>query len=410
MIAAVILVGVALTPALNAGEVLALVRGLVRAQEDTYTPLYVKAIKDVCLGIAALLGAAAVVVRGRTSVLVYPFLVFVLFLLASAAYVYRIEPQFAVAGLRWAFPIAVAFLLIGHVDEEFVARLADVVAGVLVVHLVAQLFELFFMSDWFGRNVFGLAGRVPGIFFIPNTAGFFAIVALFLAHFHGRRPWVRGLVHAVVPISVFLTQSGTGLIVYLLFVGIIVVRRIGLRRAAPLMVAVPAAAVALFPLLPAITGRGSDYLTLSGGTRIDILRSIVLESDLFPKLFGHATNTAVGLSVNLSRGPERGLSVITDSTYASIAGNLGLLGLAAFVLGAMLWTIYLYARPRWELVTFTMIFGLYGATTVVTEAFPMNLVFAVMFALYAERGFVPFLVDMVTLTPSMAPSGHRARS
>lgn len=406
-IRALVVIGVLVTPALNAGEVLALLGGLVRAQEEAYTPLYVKALKDVCFALIALLGTAAIVVRGRANVLVFPFLVFLLFVLASALYVHGTEPQLAVAGLRWAFPVVVTFLLVGHVDEDLVARLADVCAGLLVVHVTAQVFELFFMSDWFGRNMFGLAGRVPGMFFIPNTASFFAILCLFLAYFHGRRPRVRAVVFVLTPLSVFMTQSGTGIIVYVLLLGVMAVRRFGLRRAAPLGIAVPAAAVALFPLLPRLTGRGSDYVAVSGVGRIEILARVLEASDAFPRLFGHATNTAVGFTANLVRGPGQARSVIADSTYASIVGNLGLIGLAAFLLGMLVWSIYVFARPSYEAFAFTMIFGLFGATTVVTEAYPMNLLFAVLFALYAQHSFIPFLVRFVTSPIASTPRAPR---
>jgi len=397
MIRTVVVIGVLLTPLFNAGEIVALIAGAVRSQTEALTPVYIKALKDVCFAILGLLGAAALATRGRASVLVYPFLIFALYVAAGAIQSYSVDPQLALAGLRWVFPIFLAFLLIGHVDRGLVTRVSHLTALLLVLHVALQAFQLFFMSDWFGTNVFGLAGRVPGMFFIPNTAGFYVIVCLFLARFYGERPWLRRIVYVLAPVSIALTQSGTGLVVYALVMVFLAVGRFGARRAAPVLALAPLAAIALLPLLPQLTGRGADYVAVSGGGRVEILLRLIDSGDLFPQLFGHATNTAVSFAATL-RAVATGtdVAVITDSTYASIVGNLGLLGLVSFLLGGAIWALFLIATPRLELYVFTAIFGLYGATTVVTEAYPMSLIFAVLFAHYAEHSFGPFLVRAVT--------------
>ena len=145
---------------------------------------------------------------------------------------------------------------------------------------------------------------------------------------------------------------------------------------------------------------------MSGGIRLQVLANVIASGDAFPQLFGHATNTAVGFAANLALPGERGLAVIADSTYTSIIGNLGFIGIAGFVLGALVWALYLMHTPSLELYLFTAVFGLFGATTVVTEAYPMSLLFAVLMAHYAEKSLVPFLARVLAV-PRTAPAAPR---
>jgi hypothetical protein len=390
-----VVAAVVCTPLFNAGEVIALVRGLVTSQAIAYTPTYVKALKDVFVVLIALVATATILATGRTHRLMLPFLAGVLYIAGAAATALSTDARLAVAGLRWALPLCLPFLLAQFVDAVLLGRLARVLARLLVVHVVAQVVQLFVMGSWFGINAFGLAARVPGIFFIPSTAGFFAVTTLYFALFHLPRGRLRTATFLLAPVSVVLTQSGTGLGTLLLVATLLVV---GPRRALLLVPAAPLLAFTLLSALPILTGRGDDYVGVSGGTRVAIFSDMLDRFEWFPSAFGHATNTAVNFGTNFDRadgGSALGGEVV-DSTYASILGNLGLLGFGVCLVAFGLWGIVLLRTQRRDLYAFTLIVSLYAATTIIPESFPMGLLVAVVAAYYLRTVFIPALFDWRT--------------
>lgn len=385
----IILFALLCTPLFAAGEILGLLRGTLRSQTVALTPVYVKALRDVLLILLAFAATASIVVSDRAHRLLLPMAAFVLYLAAAALQASALDPRLSIAGLRWAFPFLLPFLLVSHVDAPFLARIARMLAGLFLVHFVMQVFELFYMSPWFGTTVFGLAARVPGILFIPNTAGFFSVMALFFALFHLPPGKLRITVVALVPASVALTQSGTGLVV-VLAIGALAL--LGANRSLVLLPLAPVLGVLLLLGLPLLTGRGNDYVEVSGGTRIDIFRDLVFASDWFPSAFGVTTNTAASFAATFNTGMDtafRGLTV--DSTFASILGNLGFVGFGAFLLAAACWMAVLLHTRRLDLYAATLIFLLYGATTIISETFPMNLLFGVLGAYYLRGVYLPSL-------------------
>ena len=376
-----ILVALLLTPLFNVGEVVALVRGTVGFGIGGYTPTSIKAIKDLLLLMIAALGVLSLAASGRTNRLAVPFLVLLLYVGAVALLVLPSDLRLVAAGLRWILPVFLIFLLIRHVDDDLLVRVARVLVFLLCVHVAAQLLQLLFMSNWYGVTFFGLAARVPGIFFMPNPAGFFAVVCLYFAIFHLPSGKLRRIACVLAPISVFLTQSGTGLIVLLAF-GVLLV--LGARKAVLLIPAAPLLVLAMLAALPVLTGRGADYVAISGGTRLQIFANLLQEGEWLPLAFGFATNTAVALSSGPSGAMSGGGSIIADSTYASVLGNLGLLSIVMLLALGLSWGVVLLRNQRLDLYAATLIFVLYGFTIIITEAYPMSLLFAVLGAYYCR--------------------------
>lgn len=376
-----ILVAVLLTPVFNIGEVVALLQGTVGFGVGGYTPTSIKAIKDLLLLLIAALGLLSFVVSGRTNRLAVPFVVLLLYVGAVVLLALAVDPRLPAAGLRWILPVFLIFLLVRHVDEGLLRRIARILVPLLVVHFAAQLLQLLFMSNWYGVTFFGLAARVPGIFFMPNSAGFFSVMCLYFAVFHLPLGKSRRMACIVAPASVFLTQSGTGLIVLLAFTLLLV---LGVRKAVLLLPAGPLLGIAMLFLLPLLTGRGGDYVAISGGTRLSIFADLFSKGEWLPRAFGFATNTAVALSSGGSAGTAGGGSIIADSTYASVLGNLGLLGIFMLLALGIGWGVILLRDQRLDLYAATLIFSLYGFTIIIMEAFPMSLFLAVLGAYYCR--------------------------
>jgi hypothetical protein len=382
-----IVIALLFTPLFNIGEVIGLIQGTIVSQVAVVSPIYLKALKDVLLILIALVASMAIIRSGRANALLPVALALLLYLAAAAVQATAVDPRLALAGLRWALPIVLSFLLVGFVDTPFVERIARVLAYLLILHFGTQVVELFVMSRWFGTSVLGLAARVPGIFFIPNSAGFFAVIALYFAIFHLRRSLLRTSVLGLAPVSIVLTQSGTGVVA---LVSMLALLWLGPRRSLLAIPIAPVAAVILFLYLPTLTGRGDQYVAISGLTRVQIFQDILAGAGWFPSAFGYATNTAVNMASSLSlAGAASFDALIADSTYTSIIGNLGLLGFAAFVLCATFWVVILLHTRRIELYVFTLLCSLYAATTILFESFPMSLLVSVLGARFLRIVYLP---------------------
>lgn len=382
---ALIIVGIAVTPILSIGELAALLSGAFDSQVTVYTPFYLKAVKDFLSILLILLGVVHLLRSGKTNQLIMPF--FVLFLYTIGVALSGADsPALALAGIRWIMPVFVAFFIYDFVDRALLSRLATVLGYMLIGQLVLQVGELYFMSHWYGAIIFGLAARVPGFFVIPITAGFFALTTLLFTHFYCTSTLLKRVVYLVAPVSILLTQSGTGLVVYAL---IVVMLALGVKR---IWLALPLAVVLAFvmvPLLPVLTGRSADYVVVSGGTRIDIFLDLLQNSRWLPTAFGYVTNTAVSLAANgtISAGA---VPTIVDSTYSSVLGNLGITGAIFFALFTFSWAVVVVCARRLDLYVATALFAVYGLTMIVFEAYPMNLLLAVLAAYFFRESYIPF--------------------
>jgi hypothetical protein len=384
LLRALILIAIAITPLFSFGEIVALLAGLVRSQQIAYTPVYIKALKDLLLVTVGCLAVLALLRSGRVPALTASVGLLLLYVTAAALLSITVDVRLVAAGLRWAMPVLLGFLLVRFVDEVLVRRIAHILAILLIAHVAMQVLQLFFMSDWFGTIAFGLAARVPGLFFIPNTAGFFAVLCFYFAVCHLERGRLRTVVCLASPVSVLLTQSGTGIIVV---AGLMLLFVLGARRAVVLVPILPIVVVGFLWVLPAITGRQANYVAVSGGSRVDIFFELLRAGEWIPQRFGFATNTAVNFATNLARGGgDSHYSIVADSTYSTIVGNLGLVGFGAFLAIGVWWFVIMLNHRRTDLYAFTMLYVLYGATAIVTEAYPMNLLFAVLFAFYGKLG------------------------
>lgn len=382
-----ILLALLLTPIFSFYEVLALITGTLTSQTEALTPIYIKVMKDVFFALIILLSIFKILRK----MMVNKYVIFFLFL--ASIIVCNIcltlisggNYMMVLAGIRWSIPILLPFFLIGIVNGEFMRKIDKMLIFLFFLHFVLQIYQLFTMQFWFGANVLGLAARTPGIFMIPNTAAFFTVLCWFFFNYYGnftRRQ--MAFIHIWTGISVLLTMSGAGIIVYILLLFISAIDRRHLKIA---LFFSPMIIVLLLLVITSISGRTEDYIERSGGARLQIFVDELTNANLLTDSFGIGTNTGV-LFASSNMGSSGGK--IVDSTYASMIANTGLLGFAFFIGVALLWLYNAMRINRQYTYSFTIIFGLFGATTIIFEAYPINLLFSICLAyIVSQANFLP---------------------
>jgi hypothetical protein len=377
----IILLAILLTPLFSFYEVLALLTSTVTSQTEALTPIYIKVMKDVFFALIIMLSIYKILRRMRANrhIIIFLFLAGIIICNVCLTLINGGNYLLVLAGLRWSIPMFLPFFLIGTIDTKFMNKITKVLLPLFVLHFILQIYQLFNMQLWFGTNVFGLAARTPGIFMIPNTAAFFTVLCWFFFYYYGEYTERQKIFfHIGAGISIFLTMSGTGIVVYALLLCILALGRRYLKIVLPFF---PIVVVLLLLLVTLVVGRGEDYVQISGGTRVQIFIDELMNANLLTNSFGIGTNTGVLLAE--SEMNVRGGKIV-DSTYASLVANLGLVGLVLVTVSVILWLFSALRANRRDIYSFTIIFGLFGATTIIFEAFPMSLLFAVCFAHYLQ--------------------------
>lgn len=291
------------------------------------------------------------------------------FLLVVAMLIFSTVDNGALAGLiglRWIFPFIIFVLMKDWIRLVEISLASYWMLFGILSCLALQVYQLFFMPPVFGEVFFGLSARTPGFFVAPNSAAFFANVSaaclMVFAPFR-LKLHIYSVILAMVVSA--LAQSGTGMVAsFLLALRLLCGRQYAIFWA----IALVGVLVAL-PNLDFLTGRDS-YVELSGGGRIDALSKIFDDSVLSVTNFGLYTNAANLLSAS----PEDQLA--PDSLIASWVGNFGLLSTVAFLLFA-LYVRYDMRTVDWSrAMPCVLVFGVFSMTTIVFEAFPMNVFLA----------------------------------
>lgn len=329
-------------------------------------PVIYKALKDVLY--AAVLAAILYHAKksGRSPLNYHSFAFFSL-ILTMAALSTLANGYFAgLIGLRWIFPF-ILFLLMNDwsTEHDTDAAIPWLVIG-LAGCLALQIYQLFTMPPVFGEIFPGIPARTPGFFVAPNSTAFFACASTAcIMTFAPSNLKLSVVVVMLALMSCALTQSGTGMVVALL---------LGLRllcgRHHQVFWIITLCTLALaLPNLDLLTMR-KDYVELSGGGRLEAFLNIARESAFSISRFGVYTNAAN----LLSEDPENQLA--PDSLIASWVGNFGLFATLAAVLGALFIRYRMQAVDWSRAMPCVLVFGIFSMTTIVFEAFPMNLYLA----------------------------------
>lgn len=381
-----VLIAFSLTPIFSIGEITSLLRGTLTDQSTALTPFYIKGLKDVFFALIIFVSSLSILKRGRASFFVVPFAIFLGMIALLFFISYHTNPIMAFAGLRWITPLIAAFFLIGYADERMQRKIARISICLLFIHFAAQVYELFYMSRWFGTNLLGLAARVPGIFFMPNTAGFFSCVILYYLLYHYDKGKLRALaIFLIIPITILLTMSATAILFYL---ASLVVYFAGRKYGKIMIYAAPLVLLVLFPTSIYLTGRDNDYFKDSFGTRLNIFQEHLSQPKLVSDVFGAGTESAAILLNTYALDIPAARS---DSFYAGFMVNTGVILSLLFLAGYFFWGVGMLNGNRPDLFVFTILYTLFAATNSVVGAFPMNLLFAVSFAFYLKDVYIPFV-------------------
>jgi hypothetical protein len=375
----VLLTLLALTPIFSVMEVIALFQGTIESQAKALTPTAIKAIRDVGWALVIMLGLCSILIRRRVS---SHFIVATVLSVLGAYAAFAMLPQsayLAAAGVRWLMPVVMTFFLLGQVDEAFFHRAHRITRLLLILQLTVQFGQFFFASDWYGKNAFGFAARSPGFFLIPSTGAFFTMLCFFLAQFYSKSRAEKAVMTFLSMLSILLTASGTGYIVFMFALMLCVMGQKYIRVALPLMLI---AAAFAFPFIMMLTGRGADYAEISFGSRVEIFIDAIETGTFLPSYFGVGTNTGVLMSNALDLPLQ---ARIVDSTLTSVLINFGFFGFGLFLTGLLIWTACVLFLNKLELYVFTIIFVCFGVVVIVPECFPANLLFAALMAHYLHR-------------------------
>lgn len=377
IIHATILLLFLLTPIFSIKESLALIFGGIVNNSTALTPVYIKIIKDLGFALMILISFLGVLKQksiNKTTL----FVLFYIAIILSFAFLYKDDLLIFLVGIRWLTPIVLMIFLIPYIKQDLLNKIATLLGFLFIFHFLFQIAQLFFSDGWFGLNALGLSIRNPGMFFIPSTSAFFTIMVLFFAMFYLQSGLLRNFIFIFSPISIFLTASGSGIAVYIVIMFLYLLKQKYFKL-------LPMFGLVLFFIIiytiEDISGR-TGLLEESFGIRIKIFFDIINESKLLPQSFGYGTS--VGYLISSKYGLYFNM-ISTEATYTSIIVNLGLISFFLTLIIVLLSLIVAWLNNNKELLIFIMIFGLFFATTSIFEAYPMNMLFAILIAYYLRN-------------------------
>lgn len=273
----------------------------------------------------------------------------------------------AAIGLRWIVPFVIFLLL-----RDFSARIHFGYGIIwmffgLIACLGAQLYELFHMPPIYGEILGGWPARTPGFFLAPNSAAFFSCCCCACICVFSYGNFTLRLTAGVLSMMIcLLAQSGTGIVVAAILLIWIIERKLSPRA---LVVATITGAL-IFLNLDAITMR-DDYVAASGGNRVDVFLNTLGSVMTSIGKFGIYTNASTLQNSSFA------LDFAADSLWASWFGNFGVLAPIQIALVG-LFVIKNMRVVNWKAaLPCVLVFCLFSMTTIIFEAFPMNLLLAV---------------------------------
>ncbi len=371
----IIIVLLLLTPIFNFMELTALFSGNYISAKIVLTPIYIKIIKDVAMLLIVAVGLVNVAQNKKiyTNKL---YLILVLAILLSALTSVIVSPNVTniLAGLRWSLPFLLVLFLFDSIDTKFQYRISTLLTRLLVFGFLLQVVQAFYFRAFYGLSSFtGLNARNPGFYFTPSAmAAFTLAAAYYIDYFREDDVYKKILLFFVVPVSVLLTGSGTGLLVLCGYFIIKAYKRIHQKQ---LMIFL---GVCLFlaglVALPIISGRAIIYESILKRGEI-FAQAFKNENMVLSQSFGSATNAAV-LSDDRS---DNAISFIADSTITSVMFNIGSFALVVFVL-----FFVSISRKKVMYLHFWLIYGAFIVTTIIFELFPLNLLLAVNLAYFIK--------------------------
>lgn len=355
----------------GSGEVLGLMLQETSGQTEIRTPLVIKASKDL-LGLFWLLWL--LLLWSKNTKIRVGFTVLTLVLLATFAGILTatVTPLLLLPYLRWLLPVVVGLLAAPYIGTNTIVFLAKVLLPLLLFHVALQVVQYFIGVPWFGTNQWGFASRSPGLFFLPSPGSQFSIVSWVVIYWHHPNKTARILTTFVLPVSVFLANSGTGVaLIVLLFT----IALYGRKYLVGWLVSLPVIAVMGAAGIVFLTSRGATYVSTSLGRRLQNLGETLADGALVSAMAGSGTNTGVLLTQHF------GLDlpfVATDSTYPAIVANVGIVALLFVLVGMAQVFIRGYLTRQVALVSVVVSLSIIALPLNISETFPHNYLIALL--------------------------------
>ena len=331
------------------------------------TPIYIKGLKDLFFIFIILISVIHIIQNLSINRMAARILGFMFLLVILPGFYFSTDILIFLSGLRWLIPFILIAFLIDNVDKDLLYKIGTILFYLFILHFTFQIIHYFFAINPYMRN--------PGIFIVPNTAAVFAIIVLFFSKFYMKanlekktftysckyifntvRNWHRYI--CIIYDYILYQENCIEVCINYNFI----------------------LTVILLLYLDELSGR-PGLVENSLGPRITIFLDVLRSSVLLPEYFGHGTATsyliANGYGIDLD-------TVMTDSWYAGIVVNLGLL-ISSIVMAGI---IYLFLKfiNTWnkEKLLFLMIYLLFGVTSSISESYPANLLFSVIVAFYLK--------------------------
>ena len=369
-----------LTPIFSIQASLSLIIGGIINNSTALTSPYIKGIKDLFFIFIIFVSFLLIIKNFFINRVTLTFLfVIIICILIPAYYYHRVDHTnilIFLSGIKWLMPFILAVFLIGHINEKLLYKMGTILFYLFIFNFFIQIVQLFFAGGWFGFNALGLSARNPGIFFIPSTAGVFTILVLFFSKFYMDKK-LEKKIFFLITISIFLTESGTAIGAYIIFIAIYKLKKSFL----PLMpIVLTFLAIALVFSLGTLSDR-PGLLKESFGTRLIIFSEVLNKGTYFAKNFGYGTNTA--LLIKNRYGLASKINIL-DSWFSAVVVNLGLINGFVIAILLILFFIALTILKDKEKLIFLIMYSLFSVTTIFTESYPANLIFAVLLAYYIK--------------------------
>ena len=372
------LFAILVSPVMNAGELVYLILNWpIIDQSEIITPIYIKIIKDITFVVILFTAIMHMFITKNKIHSAYMVgIVYVMFICVYPIF-YTENIVIYMSGIRWIMPMLLIIFLIPYISREFLQSLTNLLFYVFMVHFCLQIIELFSVTH-FHTYLNGLSRRNPGMFLIPNSGALFTLFVLFFHLFYSSIK-KRYTIISLSFISIFLTQSGMGIITYFVIMLIFLLSCTFFKL-------LPFLAIILFLLYPAIFGlfvnryATNDYVGQSFGTRIDIFIDKFLNANLLDNDLGLGTNTAVLILKDSLYKVS-----IMDSMYASLVTNLGILNFIVILFTLLTLTFTAFVNKKKERLIFYILILLSSSTTIIFEVYPVNLLISIMFAYYINQ-------------------------
>lgn len=367
-----ILFGLIIMPVLSFTEITTLMYG-VSTHNALLSPWYIKGIKDFIFILIILIGIFWMIrYKYRLRIDITLYMLYFLILVSMILSLIEYNLIVVLAGIRWAIPLLLIPFLISNIDEKLQIKIAKVLMLLVFLGLIFQLLQTTTLYEYFGSNKLGFSRRNPGFFTIPSTMSIFLLFSLwYVYHFLEKSIFNQFFVYLIVPISVFLAGSATGLLAMIIFYFFIFYTKSKYKRIIIILSII--FTLFVFIMLPIILNRADLMSSLL--IRMELYNHISYMNIFIGDRFGLATNTALLIPGNFT---DKAFS--TDGLVLSFIINIGLISFLIFV-----YIVIKNGEKTLKFIHFFMITSIFSFNSILFEVYPVNLLIAINLAYFISR-------------------------